>query len=569
MASNDIIILDQILAAKRNEIASQLDEHEYFEIFSSEQILKNYELSYEELDSGNTGKGNDGGCDAFYVFVNDELVQEDSDFTGYKRGLEIRLYIVQSKTSKGFTETAIDKFIDITDNLLDLSKSIEEFENVYNKKLLENVRLFRTVYEQLAPKFPKFFIDYCYVTKGNTRTISHGLKQRVERLRGKVKQLFSDAEYKFNFLGASDLLILARRQPQTSYALQLVETPISSSRDSFVGLVNLSDFHKFIIDENGNLRKSLFEANVRDYQGKTSVNEEIQNGLRKLLQEDFWWLNNGVTILASNATHSSKVLHLESPEIVNGLQTSAEIHKYFSEVNPQNETRTLLVRVIPAEAESRDRIIKATNSQTPISTASLRATERIHRDIEDYLRSLSLYYDRRKNYYKNEGKPISRIVSIPYVAQSVMAIVLQRPDDARGRPSSLIKDEEDYDLIFTSNYPIEIYYSCIQIMHRIESFLKNTTKIKDLDRKTHGDIKFFIGVYLPRLFLKKIDPTVSEISKILIKDLDDALLEKSTERVLGIYKKMVSADPFTANKVAKSPEFRDEVLKDIKSVIQS
>ena len=61
--------------------------------------------------------------------------------------------------------------------------------------------------------------------------------------------------------------------------------------------------------------------------------------------------------------------------------------------------------MVPTEDESRDRIIKATNSQTVVPPSSLRATQRIHRDIEEYLQQKGLFYDRRKNHYKNEGKP--------------------------------------------------------------------------------------------------------------------------------------------------------------------
>ena len=169
----------------------------------------------------------------------------------------------------------------------------------------------------------------------------------------------------------------------------------------------------------GQLRRNLFESNVRDYQGSTAVNGEISQSLRVNAGEDFWWLNNGITIIAAKATQSGKTLTFEDPQIVNGLQTSTEIFQYFSEADTESDERNVLVRIIvPTKAESRDRVIKATNSQTSIPPASLRATDKIHRDIEEYLRPFGLYYDRRKNYHKNEGRPLEKIVSIPLMAQS-------------------------------------------------------------------------------------------------------------------------------------------------------
>lgn len=135
----------------------------------------------------------------------------------------------------------------------------------------------------------------------------------------------------------------------------------------------------------------------------------------------------------------------------------------------------MLVRVLrPQSQESRDHIIKATNSQTPIPAASLRATDKIHRDIEEYLYSRGYFYDRRKNYYKNIGKPIKKVFGIPFVAQSVMACVLTDPANARARPSSLIKSEDSYKRIFSSDYPLDVYLKCPVVVQSVEDILKQS-----------------------------------------------------------------------------------------------
>ena len=78
------------------------------------------------------------------------------------------------------------------------------------------------------------------------------------------------------------------------------------------------------------MKKTMLEANVRDYQGKNTVNKSIYKTLENQTEEDFWWLNNGITILASDvALINNKELQLTNPKIVNGLQTSTEIYKYY------------------------------------------------------------------------------------------------------------------------------------------------------------------------------------------------------------------------------------------------
>lgn len=103
------------------------------------------------------------------------------------------------------------------------------------------------------------------------------------------------------------------------------------------------------------MRKRFFEANVRDYQGKNAINSCIKDSLEDSDNgEDFWWLNNGITILASEATMaSSRELQLTNPEIVNGLQTSNEIYNFYSQNESllQSERRNVLVRVIVPETE--------------------------------------------------------------------------------------------------------------------------------------------------------------------------------------------------------------------------
>jgi hypothetical protein len=255
---------------------------------------------------------------------------------------------------------------------------------------------------------------------------------------------------KIAFIGAQDLLELAQKVTNNEFPLSLAENPISNTTDKvFLVLVKLSDYYKFITNENGELIKHILEANVRDYQGNITVNQDIQDSLSNPSVEDFWWLNNGVTVIASNAMLiTGKEMMITDPEIVNGLQTSTEIYRYFTQ-NPdklQEDKRALLLRIIvPTADESRDRIIFATNNQTAIQKSSLRATDIIHRQIEMYFRSKDLYYDRRKNYYKNTGIKAAKIISVPFLSQCLIAVLLQSPNDSRARPSTLLTDDERYE----------------------------------------------------------------------------------------------------------------------------
>jgi hypothetical protein len=279
MTSNDKIILDEILKQRHAEVDPNASPSDFFELFAAEQVLKDFDLSYDEIDSGLVGDGGDGGIDAIYFFVNGELVHEDPDYSYLKKNINLEIIIIQAKTSGGFQETPIERFITVSDDIFNLSRDIDTLAHVYNEALLGTIRNFRLVYQQLAAKFPSLRISFFYVCKGEKP--DSNVRRKVDKLENGVLRQFPTAKFHFYFYGASDLLSLARRTPQTTHTLALAENPISSEGQvGFVCLVRVRDYFSFISDDSGELRRQIFEANVRDYQGCTEVNNDIQKSLQ-------------------------------------------------------------------------------------------------------------------------------------------------------------------------------------------------------------------------------------------------------------------------------------------------
>jgi AIPR protein len=168
------------------------------------------------------------------------------------------------------------------------------------------------------------------------------------------------------------------------------------TQGGYVGLVNLYTYYQFLQDEPGVLAERIFESNVRGYQQDTSVNKEIRASLENnTLPSDFWILNNGITMLASETGSAGYLgLNVSDPQIVNGLQTSREIFNYFhaaslDSVNRQDDARSVLVRVIIiTDPAAKDLVIKSTNSQNQMLPASLRGADQSHRDIEELFKAL-------------------------------------------------------------------------------------------------------------------------------------------------------------------------------------
>lgn len=557
MSTNQQIILETLLEQQKASLADTFGDDDYFHLFVTDQILKNYELSYDETDEGIVDNSGDGGIDAIYTFVNSDLIQRDSDLIEGKRNSIIDVFIIQSKNTNGFSETAIEKCTSSAIDLFDLAKSIDSLRSVYNNDLLVNIEVFRKQYLHLASKFPVLRFHYFYATKGIE--VNPNVSRKIANLEDAIKKLFDKAEIIFTFLTANDLIDLSRREQIKSKGIVLSDNPISTQDGGYIALAPIKNYYDFLKDENDGLIKNFFDANIRDYQGTVEVNSAIKDTLMANKPiEDFWWLNNGITITASNASFASKVLNIEDPQIVNGLQTSFELFNYFNTNKVETDTRNVLIRVVKTTDEgSRLKVIKATNSQTNIPPASLRATDPIHRDIEDYLYSKGYFYDRRKNYHKNQGKPINRIISIPYLAQVIMAILNQKPDYARARPSTLIKNNIDYEGIFDTKIPIELYYKTIAIHETIEKSIKRFNNPR-LTRVQIGDIKFHVSMYVAGRMINKLRPSTRDIAGIDVKNLTESLINEAIEHVFLVYDMMGGN-----NSVAKGKEFVKEVLEQL------
>ncbi|MBN2729016.1 MAG: AIPR family protein [Bacteroidales bacterium] len=562
MSTNQQIILSTMLDQQKTALNPSLSENDYFNLFVTEQVLKNFELSYEELEEGIVDNSGDGGIDSIYTFVNSELIQRDSELIDGKRGSSIDIYIIQSKNTNGFGESAIEKCISSANDLFDFTKTSDELRTVYNNDLLANRDVFKNQYLHLASKFPILKFFYFYASKGVE--VHDNVSRKVANLKEIIIKHFDKAEIDFEFLTAGKLIELSRREQIKTKSITLLDNPISTQDGGYIAIAPLGHYFEFITDENRNIIKYFFDSNIRDYQGSVEVNSGIKDTLIEgSLTEDFWWLNNGITITASDATFASKKLQIEEPQIVNGLQTSFEIYNYFKNNRIENEKRNVLIRVVKTKDEvSRLKVIKATNSQTNIPPASLRATDPIHRDIEDYLIAKGFYYDRRKNYHKNQLRPINKIISISCLAQLVMSVLQQKPDYARARPSTIIKNNTDYDEVFNPIIPIDLYFKLIQVNEIMDSSLKLYDP--KLTRTQIGDIRFHVIMYVVGLLTLKIKPNAQDIAAINIGSITDQIKKDAIENTFVIYESMGGS-----NAIAKGKEFVQEVLIQIDSNIKN
>lgn len=469
---NEQLVLNGYFEDQHKKVAPAMEPGRFFNYFVADHLLRDRGLSWRELEDGVVDGGGDCGVDGVFTFVNEALVGRDPNLAAVGSDALVEVVLFQAKLTAGFSETAVSKLIDKLPRLLDVERDEEALSAEANEALLEQTRRFGDVVRRLAPRFPNVRVRVVFAARTGQAPHSTAVSAG-RRLEAVLKQVHGDA--KVEFVATRELLAAARQVRKTSRRLRFEAQLSGPEGVGYACLVPLRSYFDLITDEDGSLAIDLFESNVRDYEGRTPVNSAIAETLAAPDRgEDFWWLNNGVTIIARRAAITGREFQLESPQIVNGLQTTNEIYNHVKNAKQDRGDRCVLVRVlVPEDDETRDRVIRATNTQNELPSGALRATEGLQRNIEDYLVDRGWYYDRRKNFYKNQDRDAGRTVDMPLLAQVSMAFIVGRPDLARRHDNALL-DDENYPRLFNHGMPLEAYAVALEVYDSVQQGLSST-----------------------------------------------------------------------------------------------
>jgi hypothetical protein len=470
MAKNDAVLLSGIIEQKM--AIEMLDKGEAFELFAFEQILKSFDLTREEIEAGWVDGKDDGGIDGFYTFINGIMLSKLDGYKWPKKGVIIDIWILSCKHQDSFKQEPLNTIFPTIEELLDFSKGPADFVGHYSNELIAARQITVQAFLQTATGLPELNFHFAYASRGDLKELAENIDARGNQLKRIVSDYFSASSVSLEYFGSEELIALNRKN-RFVLELPFVEK-LTSEQGALVLLVDIESYARFVSDEHGNLRRYIFDSNVRDFLGENRVNLDITSTLEDVESPDFWWLNNGVTILSTSATFLGKtslgnVIQLHDVQIVNGLQTTQSIYSYYKKGGAIPRKRSVLIKVIVSDNSLvRDQIIQATNNQSVVELSSLNATDKIQRDIEDILERNNWYYERRKNYYKNIGKPAERFVMPLFLASSFLALVKKAPHKAGTLKTRFMRNTTSYDAVFSDRTPIELWPALVGIMKAVE-----------------------------------------------------------------------------------------------------
>jgi hypothetical protein len=122
--------------------------------------------------------------------------------------------------------------------------------------------------------------------------------------------------------------------------------------------------------------------------------------------------------------------------------------------------------------------------------------------------------------------------------QAIVAIVLQRPQDAYGAPGRYIRNDDEYQSVFGEQHSIPLFLNCVKIQRRIDDYL--VYKQVDLERGHKTRVRAYLAMYAACVALKCYSPTQDSVLELNVSDINEEILEDTFKRVYKKYNQSAS-----------------------------
>lgn len=537
---------------KSQEILEK-DESKQFELFSAYCVVEQWYTETYNLQDIIIGEGGDCGIDSIAIIVNGNMVtskEEIDDIIEVNKSLsDINFIFVQAKTSASFDYGEMGTF----------GAGVKDFfsedpQMVRNEGIIEKNEIIEYIFSK-APMIKKNPSCYLYYVTTGKWVDDKNCVGRMKIATSDLNSLNIFSEIKYIPIDGNQLQKLYRKtidvvETEICFDNHIFLPDIPKVRQSFLGYLDFNEFLKLIVDENGEIRRSVFYDNVRDFQGDNAVNHEMSDTIATTADR-FILYNNGVTIICKKLSNIRNKYTLTDYQIVNGCQTS---HVLFNNKDEIKGNLQIPIKLIETENdEIVNKIIKATNRQTEVTDAQLIALNEFHRKLEAFYNTFSgvqrLYYERRSKQY-SYGNDIekTRIVSISMQIKAMASMFFDKPHLASRFFGKLMSSVEG---IFNEQHKLLPYYTSAYTLYKIDYLFRN--KLIDI---RYRKFKYFILMLIkydlstekiPELNSNKMDKLCENILKV-INDNDKLITE--INKLLPLFDKYV--EDITSSESTKS-----------------
>ena len=467
-------------------------ESSQFEHLINYLAVRNYTSRHFDPADVSLGKG-EVGIDGVAIIANDTLVTSFSqieDFFESTNDITVSFVFTQSKTSESFDSSHLSHFFTAINNFL------SDGTIKMNEKAAETRKIIHYIINnpiKLA-KNPDCHMFFAYTGKASDNTTREAI---VDQQHKYLEQTSIFDDITFSLLD-STRIVSAYRSITSSVkkAVEMVDCAVIPKvhdvKEAYIGIVKCKDFIELITNEDGAIISTLFEDNVRYFQGHNTINAEIQSTLRDTdRQEEFSILNNGVTIVAQEMRRTGNSFTLSKFQVINGCQTSFVL---FENRNKLTDSSYLVLKIVSTEDKAiTDSIVKTTNRQTPVLNEAFETLRDFHKELEIIYQSYELkdrlYYERRSKQYDASDINKNRIISFPIQTVSYVAVFLEEPQSTHRYYGELLKSYSKR--LYNEGDVLEQYCMASMYVYKVDDYFRHHPKFNDYKK-----FKFHIALIL-------------------------------------------------------------------------
>lgn len=248
-------------------------------------------------------------------------------------------------------------------------------------------------------------------------------------------------------------------------------------------------------------RQHLFDRNLRGTLGETDVNAEIRQTLEKK-PADFWYFNNGITLVARNASRAMaggagtdfSTFHCEDVSVVNGAQTVSTIGKFANTKSEGLSDVFVPVRIIVRGEDQSfaDNVTKTNNRQNRIENRDFVSLDPEQSRIRTELAIDGIDYQLMRTDSVIRSESACDLVEAT-TALACSSGTIRLPVQLKREIGKLWDDinKAPYKELFNASVPGLYVWRCVQIQRRIdkiiESYVKRTNSWSSYGLTTHGN----------------------------------------------------------------------------------
>jgi hypothetical protein len=383
------------------------DKKQLSKAFICLSVATYLDIDPEEAFDIVTDGGNDAGVDAVYI--------GDVNDYGFPVVIFQGKYVFDLNKDSHFPANAIQRIIGSIGAIFDSDKPVEMNEDL--KPKVEEIR--SLISDGFIPSVK------CVLT-------NNGLRWAAEGDNHIVNAGFPENQVKFEHFNHQDMVDSLQSPQGINETLRLAGRSVYEDfnlKRVLVGKMGVAEIAE-LFEKHGD---NLLNKNIRRYLGlrNNRVNTAIGDTLLSEKRENFYFYNNGITMICSNFSYNglqteNRMVRVDNLQIINGGQSCQTIlHTVKNNPTIDYSNTYVLIRLYELSGDGMDSLINdatiTTNSQNPVD---LMANDDLQKKLEMSVAALGYLYKRKKD---NTFSPRETTIFSSVAAESVYAVWKKKP----------------------------------------------------------------------------------------------------------------------------------------------